>query len=418
MRGSKRVWKWSAGTAIAVMAAGGVWYGSRGSVPTLATALVVRGEFVDVVEIRGQVRPLKSIVVTAPMQAGDLQILKIAPNGSPIAQGDVAIEFDGSVLQRTILDKEAELKQALAELDQLKARASIGVGGNKMSLLTTRYDVERAKLDTLAPEGLVSKVDAEKASLGLADAQQREVQAQVKDVADTRANDTGFIAQDKKIAKIRADIEKAKTGLEHLKVTAPSAGVVSILPNYRNSSGMGNPPEYRPGDSAYPGAEIVELPDLSAVHLEAKLDESDRGRLRAGQTATIRVDAIADHEFQAKVSDVSVLAKVDFSSWPATKNFALQLAFTDADQRLRPGMSAAARIAVGRLPDMLMVPAESVFIVDGRPSVYVLKGRKFFAVPLEIVRRGREQIAVKAALSANDRVALTRPDDAIVGRTK
>ncbi len=255
-------------------------------------------------------------------------------------------------------------------------------------------------------------------TLGLADAQQRESQAQVKDVADTRANDMGFIAQDKKIAKIRADIDKAKTGLEHLKVTAPSAGVVSILPNYRNSSGMGNPPEYRPGDSAYPGAEIVELPDLSKVHLEAKLDESDRGKLRAGQTATIRVDAIADHEFQAAVSDVSVLAKVDFSSWPATKNFALQLAFTDADQRLRPGMSAAARIAVGRLPDMLMVPAESVFIVDGRPSVYVLKGRKFIAVPLEIVRRGREQIAVKAALSANDRVALTRPDDAIIGRAK
>jgi hypothetical protein len=130
------------------------------------------------------------------------------------------------------------------------------------------------------------------------------------------------------------------------------------------------------------------------------------------------VDAIADHEFQASVSDVSMLAKVDFSSWPATKNFALQLEFVDADTRLRPGMSAAARIAVGRLPDMLMVPVESVFIVDGRPSVYVLRGRKFIAVPLEIVRRGREQVAVKAALVAGDRVALTRPDDNIIGRAK
>jgi HlyD family secretion protein len=418
MRGSKRAWTWTAGIGVALVAAGGTWYGTRGAVPTLATAAVVRGEFVDVVEIRGQVRPLKSIVVTAPMQAGDLQILKIAANGSPIAEGETAIEFDGSVLERTILDKQAELKQALAELDQIKARASIGVGGNKMSLLTTKYDVERAKLDTLAPEGLVSKVDAEKASLGLADAEQRERQAEVKDVADTRANDTGFTAQDKKIAKIRADIDKATVGLAHLKVTAPAAGVVNILPNYRNGSGMSAPPEYRPGDSAYPGAEILELPDLSRVHLEAKLDESDRGKLKPGQTATIRVDAIADHEFQAAVSDVSMLAKVDFSSWPATKNFALQLAFVDADARLRPGMSAAARIAVGRLPDMLMVPSESVFVVDGRPSVYVLKGRKFIAVPIEIVRRGREQVAVNATLAAGDRVALTRPDDTIIGRAK
>src|SRR4029077_14937123 len=119
----------------------------------------------------------------------------------------------------------------------------------------------------------------------------------------------------------------------HLKVTAPAAGVINILPNYRNGSGMSTPPEYRPGDSAYPAAEILELPDLSRVHLEAKLDESDRGKLKPGQTATVRVDAIADHEFQAAVSDVSMLAKVDFSSWPATKNFALQLSFTDADQR-------------------------------------------------------------------------------------
>jgi len=115
---------------------------------------------------------------------------------------------------------------------------------------------------------------------------------------------------------------------------------------------------------------------------------------------------------------VSVLAKVDFSSWPATKNFSLKLAFQDADQRLRPGMSAAARIAVGRLPDMLMVPAESVFIVDGRPSVFVLKGKKFVAVPIEIVRRGREQVAVKAPLSAGDRVSLTRPNETGTGPAK
>lgn len=409
MRVSRPVWV--GGFVVALSVAGGAFALTRGSVPTLTTAEVTRGEFVDVVEIRGQVRPLKSTVVTAPTQAGELQILKIAPNGSPIAAGDVAVEFDGSTLQRTIVEKQAELKQALAELDQIKARASIGVGGNQMSLLTTKYDVERAKLDTNAPEGLVSKVDAEKATLALADAEQRADQAKVKDTADTRSNQTGFSAQNKRIAKIQADLDKAETGLRQLKVTAPANGVVNILPNWRNNSGMGSPAEYRPGDSAYPGAEILELPDLSSVHLEAKLDESDRGRLKAGQHATIRVDAIADHEYQATVSDVSMLAKVDFSSWPATKNFALQLAFDDPDARLRPGMSAAARIAVGRLPDMLIVPSEAVLMVDGRPSVYVLKGRRFVATPIEIVRRGREQVAVKAALSPGDRVALSRPDE-------
>ena len=416
MRVSGRTWMGLATVTLTV--AGGAFALTRGGAPSLTTAEVVRGEYVDIVEIRGQVRPLKSTVVTAPMQSGELQILKIAKSGAPIQAGDVAIEFDGSALQRLIIEKQAELKQALAELDQTKARASIGVGGNQMALLTTSYDVERAKLDTAAPEGLVSKVDAQKAGLALADAQQRERQAQVKDVADSRSNSTGFSAQNKRIAKIQADLLKAQRGLEQLQVKAPASGVVNILPNYRNSSGMGSPAEYRPGDSAYPGAEIVELPDLTHVHLEAKLDESDRGRLKEGQQATIRVDAIADHEFQASVSDVSVLAKVDFSSWPATKNFALKLAFQDPDPRLRPGMSATARIAVGRLPDMLMGPTEAVFIVDGRPSVYLLKGRKFVAVAVEVVRRSREQIAVKAPLAAGDRVALTRPDESGTGPAK
>ena len=53
----------------------------RGSVPDLPTADVTRGEFVDTLEIRGEIRPLKSVVLSSPMQSGELQILKLAKNG-------------------------------------------------------------------------------------------------------------------------------------------------------------------------------------------------------------------------------------------------------------------------------------------------------------------------------------------------
>lgn len=381
----------------------------RASAPPPNTAEVRRGEYIDVVEVRGQVRPVKSVIVNAPMQAGDLQILSIVKNGTLIKKGDVAIEFDGSVLQRVILDRQAELKQAQAELEQIKARLNIGVGGNRMALLTTGYDVERAKLDTVGPEGLVSRVDAERAKLALADAQQRERQARLKDGADSVANNSGLVAQTKRIAKIQSDLARAERASKELVVRAPASGMVNILNNPRNNSGLGSSTPYRAGDNTWAGAEIIELPDLSRVHVDARLDESDRGRLQPGQRGTVRIDAIADHDFQASVSEVSVLAKVDQSSWPATKNFALKLAFLDPDPRLRPGMSANARIVVGRLPDMLIVPTESVFIVDGRPAVYLAKDGAFTVVPVEIVRRGREQIALKAPLAPGDRVSLTRP---------
>jgi multidrug resistance efflux pump len=383
----------------------------RAAPPSLATAEVTRGDYLDVVEIRGEIRPRKSVLINAPMQAGDLQILTLAANGSTVKAGDTVLQFDGSTLQRTIQERQSELRQALDELDQAKAQASITNGQDTTALLHSRYDVDRAKLDPgTTQDGIVSKVEADKSKLALADAEQRLTESQVKEGANRRASTTGFTAQESKIAKVRADLDHAERALAALQVKAPADGAVSILPNFRASSPMGQAQEFRAGDRAWPGASVLELPDLSSVHLKARLDESDRGRLQQGQQAVIRVDAIPDHDYQAEVTDLSVLARVDFSSWPPVKNFDLNLTFTDADGRLRPGMSAMARIVVGRLHEMYLVPPQAVFLVDGRAMVYRLDRRAFVATPVEVVRRSKEQVAIKAAIRAGDRVAMTRPD--------
>jgi multidrug efflux pump subunit AcrA (membrane-fusion protein) len=148
------------------------------------------------------------------------------------------------------------------------------------------------------------------------------------------------------------------------------------------------------------------------VLLTARLDESDRGVLQAGQTATIHLDAIPDRDYTATVTDVSLLARVDYQTWPPVKNFDLRLTFKDADGRLRPGMSATARIAVGHLPDMLLVPAEAVFLVDGQARVYKLSadGRAANPVIVEVVKRNKIQAALKGPLQPGDKITLTRPD--------
>ena len=164
-----------------------------------------------------------------------------------------------------------------------------------------------------------------RSKLALADAEQRLKESEVKEGANRQASSSGFTTQESKIAKVRADLERAQRALAALQVKAPSDGVVSILPNYRASSPMGAAQEFRAGDRAWPGASVLELPDLSSVHLAARLDESDRGRLQQGQRATIRVDAIPDHDYQAEVTDLSVLARVDFSSWPPVKELRSEL---------------------------------------------------------------------------------------------
>ena len=117
-----------------------------------------------------------------------------------------------------------------------------------------------------------------------------------------------------------------------------------------------NPPEFRPGDRAWNGATIAELPDFSTLQVSTRIDEVDRGRIQLGQTATIRVDAVPDREFQAHIAQISALAKTDFSTWPPPRNFDVTLQLDTKDPRLRPGMSGSGRIAVNRIPGSILIP--------------------------------------------------------------
>ena len=391
------------GTAVSA----GVMIRRQAASPDIATATVTRGEFVDTLEIRGEVRPVRSVVVTAPMQAGDLQILKIVANGSMVKAGDTVVEFDATTLQHTVQDKLSELNQAEEGLKQAKSAASITTNQDQTNVAHTTYDVSRAKLGVV-DEDFIAKVDSQKARLALADAEQKQREAEVKGTSNQQASETGFTAQESKIAKIKMDLAVAQRALAALAMKAPTDGLVSIMTNWQTSS-MGTQQEFRAGDHVWAGAQILELPDLSAVHLAARLEEYDRGRLQLGQTATIRLDAVPDHDYQASVTSLSVLARVDFSSWPPQKNFDTSLTFADADSRLRPGMNGVARVAVGRMPNMLLVPAESVFLVDGRAVVYRLERRALVAVPVEVAKRNKEQAAIVKGLKEGDRIALTKP---------
>src|ERR1051326_4761194 len=71
----------------------------RTSIPKIPTAEVKRGEFVDNVQVRGEIKALQSVQLTAPSIAGDLQIVKLAPTGTMVKAGDIVVQFDTSILK-------------------------------------------------------------------------------------------------------------------------------------------------------------------------------------------------------------------------------------------------------------------------------------------------------------------------------
>lgn len=404
----RRRWKWIA----AVVVVAGAWTVVRATSstgPALTTADVTRGDYMDVVEVRGEVRPVRSMVVTAPPDAGELTIVSLAKNGTDVKKGDVVAQFDAMTLRRTIQERQSELRSAQAELKQSEAQARIVDEQQSTNVMRARYDVQRAELG-IVEVGLMSEVEAERARLALLDARQRFAESEAAAKSARAGSQADLRAKQRRIDKVTADLDRAQKALGALQMVAPADGTVNILPNYRTASPMAQAQEYRAGDRTPPMSPILELPDLTSVFLTARIDEGDRGQLQQGLEATVRADAIPDTEYIATVSDVSVLARVDFNSgWPLAKMFDLKLTFKKFDARLRPGMSAVARIPVGRLPNVLLVPAAAMFTVDGKPVVYVERGGDYVPTDVQIIRRGRDQIALAGGVEPGDKVALTQP---------
>jgi len=390
----------------------------RGSAPDLPTVDVTRGDFTDMLEIRGEIRPIRSVVLASPMQAGELQIIKLAKSGTMVKPGDVVVQFDGTTLQRTIQEKQSELRQADAEIEQQRAQSRITEEQNATALMKGQYDLQRAKLDVRKGD-TIPRIQLEQAKLAVLDAEQRLKELAAKIKADQAAAEANVAARRRKREKAIADLERARRGLQNLELKAPSAGMVNVLPNPRSGGMFGGEQEFREGDRAWAGASVVELPDLSSVHLEARLDESDRGRLNQGQEATVRIEAVPGKDFKAKIDGISLLARVDFSSgWPPPKNFDLRLALLEMDPRIRPGMTAVARIATERIPDMVLVPSEAVFQKDGSPMVYELDGSKFVERKVQITRRGKEQAAVASGIEPGAKIATRRPTPEMIRRSR
>jgi len=409
----------AAGAVILAVAGAGIAMNARtGEAPNVTTAEVTRGDFVDYIQIRGDIRPAKSIVLAAPLQAGgEMQIVKLVANGAVVKKGDIVVEFDATSLQQRLQERRSELKTAEGEIEQTAAQAKITAEQQATNLMKAKYDVDRAKLD-LGKRDLVSRIEFEGAKLSLADAEQRLKEVEAKALSVKAGADAEMLGKKRKRDKAQGDVDRTLASIEALRLRTPADGTVNILQNPRSGNMFGGGGvEFREGDRAWAGASILELPDLSSIHLEARLDESDRGRLKVGQTASVKIEAVPGKDLAARVDLISVLARVDFSSgWPPVRNFDLGLVLDDRDPRIRPGMTATARIAADRLPNVTLIPSETIFQKDGRPVVYVVKGSKFEEVSIEITRRGREQAAVSAGVQPGDRLAIRRPEPDMIRR--
>ncbi len=115
------------------------------------------------------------------------------------------------------------------------------------------------------------------------------------------------------------------------------------------------------------------LPALSGnvIDIAASMDGFDKQELRVkvGQPVTITLDAIQGSQFEGTVSDIAPVGTTTGGS----VNFTVTVEIKDKNDQIRPGMTAAANIAVNQLKDVLVVPNRAIRTQNGKRVIWVAR---------------------------------------------
>src|SRR5215212_8708823 len=240
-----------------------------------------RADFVVSVRTRGDIKSSRSTILKAPQVPG-LRITRLAPNGRPVAKGDVVAEFDGVGQEQMVIARSTNVQSVEGDIVQMKATQKMNDEQDAMSKMSSEYALERAKLDASKAE-VLSAIEGQKnrIQVGVTEGQLQQVKASINAHEVGNEADLGRIGQSKD--KAQRDLATAQRYLSLMQLRAPSDGVVNVLPNFRAQGTFGqSQPPFKEGDNAWTGAEIVEIPDLTQLFIDVRLEEVDRGRIQIG----------------------------------------------------------------------------------------------------------------------------------------
>lgn len=129
---------------------------------------------------------------------------------------------------------------------------------------------------------------------------------------------------------------------------------------------------------------IMRIADLSKKKIMAKVDETDIGSVKVGQSATFTVDAYTDKTFTARVTKISQTdtantwdtstssSSASASSSAAVIYYYVTLEVDDPENLLLPAMTARVEINTADKPDALVVPI-STLKTDANGSYVIVR---------------------------------------------
>jgi HlyD family secretion protein len=274
----------------------------------------------------------------APPMGGQIARLPFK-EGNRVKAGDILLELWNQ-------DQRAQVSQAEREAVASRSRTREACVNSVVAAKNA------ARIQKLRKENLVSEGDTERA-VGQADAQ-----AAVCDAARDQ----------EKVSQARIDV--ARASLERTILRAPFDGIVAEI--------NGEVGEFvTPSPVGVPTPPTVDLVDGSCLYISAPIDEVDAPAVRAGQKASISLDAFPNRRFPGFVRRVAPYV-LDTEKQARTVEVEAEIENPEK-YNLLPGYSADVEVILENRQNVLRIPSQA--ILDGKrvlvldPATGLLRSR-------------------------------------------
>jgi membrane fusion protein (multidrug efflux system) len=226
-----------------------------------------------------------------------------------VHRGDLLYRLDDAPFRIYVAEAEAQLATAKLQVESLKAtylQRQADLASAQETLAFQRNELDRQK--RLISSGIASQAQVDRAAHALDEARSRLASMQHEIggvVAQLGGNPQIDPAKHPAVMQAKAALDRARLNLSYTTVTAPSDGVVTRVE------------QLQVGNYVAASTPVFALVSTRDVWLEANFKEDQLGRMRAGQTASIRIDSYPGKTFEGKVVSVSPGTGSQFSMLPA-----------------------------------------------------------------------------------------------------
>jgi HlyD family secretion protein len=291
--------KWGTIIAVVVVIVGsGSWYfhHRQDDAPVYQTVTVERGDLTQVVTATGTLNPVTNVTVGSQV-SGIITKLYVDFN-SPVKKDEVIAEIDPSTYGAAVKQAQANLANAKAnlELQQVEANRSAQLFTNKL-VSSSDYDTAIATL--------------------------HEAEAMVQ--------------------LDQASLDNANANLGYCKIRSPVDGIVisrAVNLGQTVASSFNTPTLFQIAN------------DLTKMQIDSSVAEADVGGVVEGQRVDFTVDAYPYRNFRGVVTQVQ--------NSPTTVNnvvtYDCVISVTNADYKLKPGMTANVSIVIAQRENTLTIP--------------------------------------------------------------